>query len=194
VLLTWFCDVVTICDVVRDPVKAATAIACLQNTQARFREVQEERRLAILEAVRAEVPLREVAQAAHCSHESVRRIVAAEGEVTLEVGSESYLLTGQQVEMLIYKLSGSAQGAFPGDIQRLGAGTDWLPAAGELAERLQEAMADEDGKPVPLDDASGFALYQILRLTQFGGLTVLSRLFDALHARYGDGAAHVIRE
>lgn len=169
----------------RDPVAAATAVARLQTTQARFREVQEERREAILAAVRAEVPLREVAEAANCSHESVRRIVAAEGEVTLQLGGESYLLTGQQVEMLIYKLAGSAKGAFPNDIRLLGEGTAWLPAAGELATALQEAMADEDGTPVTLNKNSGFALYQILRLTNFGGLTVLARLSDALAALQG---------
>src|SRR6266508_287541 len=176
----------------RDPVRAATAVARLQNTQARYGEVQEERRQAILEAVRAEVSLREVADAANCSHESVRRIVAADGQVTLEMGGANYLLSGQQVEMLIYKLAGSAQGAFPKDIQLLDAGTAWLPAAADLANRLQEAMADEDGKPCRLDDAVGFALYQILRLTNFGGLTVLSQLHQALHVRYGNGAPHVI--
>lgn len=138
------------------------------------------------------MPLREVAAAADCSHESVRRIVAADGQVTVDLEGEQYLLTGQQIEMLIYKLAGSAQGAFPGDIQLLGAGTDWLPAAAKLAEQLQEAMADETGAPVKLNKQTGWALCLILRLTYFGGLTVLSRLFEGLHARYGDGAQHVI--
>jgi hypothetical protein len=42
-------------------------------------EAQEERRQAILEAVRGGVSLRDVSGAAGCSHESVRRIVAADG-------------------------------------------------------------------------------------------------------------------
>jgi hypothetical protein len=110
----------------------------------------------------------------------------------VELGSDSFQLTGQQIEMLIYKLAGSAQGAFPKDIELLGAGSDWLPAAAKLADDLQGAMADEDGNPVCLDPSSAFALYQILRLTYFGSLTVLSRLFSALNATYGDGAPHVI--
>lgn len=176
----------------KDPIQAATALARLQNTQARFREVQEERRLAILDAVNAEVPLREVAEAANVSHETVRRIVAADGQVTLELDGETYRLTGRQVEMLIYKLSGSAQGAFPGDIEMLGAGTAWLPDAGKLAQQLQEAMADEAGAPVKLNKKSGWALYLILRLTHFDGMSVLSTLFQALHTRYPEQGEHVI--
>jgi hypothetical protein len=156
------------------------ALACLQSVQARFRDAAEERRQAILEAVRAEAPLRDVALAADCSHESVRRIVAADGAVTLESGTESYALTEQQVEMLIYKLAGAAKGAFPKDIELLGAGTKWLPAAAELANALQAAKADEDGRPIVLDHASTFALYQILRLTYTGRPTTLSRLYDSL--------------
>jgi len=99
-----------------DPIAAAHAVARLQSAQSSFREAQEARRQAILEAVRAEVPLREVAAAADCSHESVRRIVAADGAVTVELGEETFTLTGKQVEMLIYKLAGMAQGAFPKDL------------------------------------------------------------------------------
>jgi hypothetical protein len=185
-------ETVILCDVPRDPLQAAAALAGVQNTQARFREVQEERRQAILAAVNADVPLREVAEAANISHETVRRIVAADGQVVIACDGDPYRLTGRQVEMLIYKLAGSAQGAFPGDIERLDAGTDWLPSAGKLAQQLQEAMADETGKPVKLDHTTGWALYLILRLTYFEGTSVLSRLFEALHTRYPDGAQHVI--
>lgn len=175
-----------------DPIAAATALARLEAVQARFREVAEERRQAILDAVKAEVPLRGVAAAADCSHESVRRIVAADGAVTLELGADTYSLTEQQVEMLVYKLAGSAKGAFPRDIELLGAGAEWLPAAAALADALQAAKADEEGRPVVLDQAKAFALYQVLRLTNFGRPDTLSRLYDALRETYSRGEPHVI--
>ena len=176
----------------RDPIAAATAVARLQAVQARFRDTAEERRRAILEAVAAEVPLRGVAAAADCSHESVRRIVAADGAVIVELDADTYSLTEQQVEMLVYKLAGSAKGAFPRDIELLGAGTAWLPAAAALADALQAAKADEEGRPVVLDQAQAFALYQVLRLTNFGRPDTLSRLYDALREMYSRGEPHVI--
>jgi hypothetical protein len=176
----------------RDPIRAAQALARLQAAQTRFGELQEERRQAILEAVDAEVPLREVAEAALISHETVRRMVAADGQVAVDLDGDSFLLTGRQVEMLIYKLAGSAQGAFPGDVQLLDAGTDWLSDAAKLAQLLQDAVANEAGAQVVLDQRTGWALYLILRLTYFDGMGVLSRLFEALSARYSDRAQHVI--
>jgi hypothetical protein len=168
------------------------ALANLEAAQARFRDAQEERRRAIVEATQAESPLREVARAAECSHESVRRIVSADGRVTLELSGESYQLTNQQVEMLIYKLAGSARGAFPRDVQMLGVGTGWLRAAAQLAEVLQTAMADEEGKPIILSDKRAYALYQILRITYTGRPTTLSRLFDVLLEIYAHGEPHII--
>ena len=146
----------------------------------------------MLEAVRAGAPLREVARAAECSHESVRRLVAADGAVSIELGADSYVLTGQQVEMLIYKLEGSARGAFPKDIELLGAGTAWLSTAAELAKALQTARVDEEGRPIVLNQEGSFALYQILRLTNTGRPTTLSQLYDTLFETYGRGEPHVI--
>lgn len=163
-----------------NPIGAANAIAKLEKIQARFRDVQEERRLAILEAVANDVPLREVARAANCSHESVRRVVAANGAVSIELGANSYPLTQQQVELLIYKLAGYTRGAFPKDVELLGAGAAWLPAAGRLAEQLETGISDEDGRVIALNDATAFALYQVLRLTYTGRPTTLSRLYDSL--------------
>jgi hypothetical protein len=152
----------------------------LQAVHATFRDVQEQRRLAIIDAVRAEIPLRQVAATADCSHESVRRIVAANGAVTLELGAGSYPLTRQQVELMIYKLAGASRGAFPRDVELLGAGDGWLPAAAELAGALQAAIPDEEGAPIVLNQERAFALYQILRLTETGRPTTLSRLYDVL--------------
>jgi hypothetical protein len=175
-----------------DPAQAAAALARLENVQACFRDVQEQRRQAIVAAVELGAALREVARAADCSHESVRRIVAADGAVTVELNGEAYRLTSQQVEMLVYKLTGSANGAFPRDIELLGAGTEWLRGAAELARALQVAVADKEGGPVVLDAQRAFALYQILRITYTGRPTTLSRLCDHLFEIYGKGAPHVI--
>ena len=94
-------------------------------------------------------------------------------------------MTEEQIEVLVYKLAGSARGAFPKDIEVLGAGTDWLGAAGELATALHEAQADDEADPIALDEQWAFALYQVLRLTYTGRPTVLSRLSDDLGERYG---------
>lgn len=122
----------------------------------------------------------------------MRRIVTADGAVFLELDSKTYSLTEKEVEVLIYKLDGMAKGAFPGDLQLLAAGNDWLPTAGQLAAALQQAQADEEGNPVVIDQARGFALFQILRLTYFGGLSVFSEIFKSLLTRYGQ--PHVIAE
>jgi hypothetical protein len=128
-----------------DPIRAADALSHLQMAETRFLEAQDARRQAILESVRADVPLREVARVAHCSHETIRRIVAADGAVTLQFGGDDYPLPGQTVELLIYKLAGNARGTFPRDLERIDAGTAWLTAAGVLADELHAAMGDEDG-------------------------------------------------
>jgi hypothetical protein len=165
---------------IADPVEAATALARLVVAQAHFRDAQTQRRDAVVSAVRAGAPLRAVAEAADCSHESVRRIVAADGMVTIELGGNEYQLSQQTVDLLVYKLAGYAACAFPRDVQLLGAGSDWLPAAGELADALQSAMADEEDASVHLDEPKAHALHQVLRLTQMTIPSTLSRLADEL--------------
>lgn len=163
---------------------AALAISRLQVAEARFLEAQEERRNAILESVRSNVPLREVAEVAHCSHETIRRIVATDGAVTLEFDGQSYLLGGKTVELLIYKLAGNAHGRFAKDLDHLQAGDAWLPAAGALADELHAATADEDGATVHLDDPRAFALHQVLRFTNKGNPSILADLGERLGAKY----------
>jgi len=175
-----------------DPERKADAIVALEAAQRSFREATAVRRVAMREAVQAGVPLRDVARAAECSHESVRRIAVSDGAATLLVGAERYDLTEEQVDMLVYKLAGSAKGAFPKDIELLGAGTRWLGTAGELAQTMQVAKADDDADPVVLDQDRAFALYQILRLTYTGRPTVLSRLYDALRELHESSAPHVL--
>ena len=174
-----------ICQVPHDPIRAANALSRLQAAEARFLEAQEARRQAILESVRADVPLREVAEVAHCSHETVRRVVAADGAVTLELDGREYPLPGQTVDVLIYKLAGHARGAFAADLDLLGAGTMWPAGAGVLADELQAAMADEAGNPVRLDETRAFSLHQVLRLTEMTRPSTLSGLADLLRDKYG---------
>lgn len=168
-----------------DPLYAAAALGQLKAAEERLLEAQHERRRAIVAAVRADIPLREVADAAHCSHETIRRIVAADGEVTVEFADHGYPLPGQTIELLIYKLAGFGNGTFAPDLKVLGGGTEWLAAAGGLASELHAAMADEDGEPVYLDEARGFALHQTLRLTEMTRPSILSRLAEALRDAYG---------
>lgn len=165
--------------------KAADALSRLQIAEAHFTEAQEARRQAILESVRADVPLREVAQVARCSHETIRRIVAADGEVTVEFDGHAYPLPGQTVEVLVYKLAGNARRIFARDLERINAGTGWLASAGVLADEMHTAMADEEGKPVGLNEATAFALHQVLRFTEMNRPSALSRLADSLRKRYG---------
>jgi hypothetical protein len=163
-----------------DPAQAAAALGRVVSAQVRFREAREQRRVAMIDAVRAEVSLREIAAAADCSHESVRRIAADDGIVTIDFDGHTYPLTRQTVEMLVYKLAGHAAGAFPRDVELLQAGTRWLHPAGELASSLQAAMADETGGMVELMPTWAFALYQVLRITQMTIPSPLSNLYNAL--------------
>jgi hypothetical protein len=171
-----------------DPAEAAITLARVVSAQRSFIDSREDRRQAIVTAVRAGVPLRDVAEAADCSHESVRRIAAADGIVAVEHGGNSYPLTHQTIEMLVYKLAGHGAGAFPRDVERLGAGTEWLPAAGKLASRLQAAMSDAEGVPIRLSDQQAFALHQVLRMTAMNIPSPLYDLFEALGG-HGRGAA-----
>ena len=168
------------------------ALSRLRAAERRFREAQEEQRRAIFEAAAADLPLRTIAENIGRSHEWVRRLLAADGQVVVETGDEAFTLSGRQVEMLIYKLGGTARGEFPGDVELLGDGDAWLPDAGALASDLQRAMADEEGQPVTLDKKRKVALYQILRLTFFDGRSNLARLFDALGEQLGMPRPHVI--
>lgn len=173
-----------------DPLESATALAQLVSAQAHFRDAQSERRDALVRAVRAGAPLRAVAEAAECSHESVRRIVAADGTVIVELGSNEYRLSRQTVELLIYKLAGYGAGAFPRDVQLLGAGSEWLPAAAEMAVQLHAAITDVRTEPIRLHDTWTFALHQVLRLTHMTIPSPLAQLADDLRSHYGATPLH----
>lgn len=165
--------------------QAAQAMARLRVAEEQFLNAQEERRQAILESVRADVPLREVAQLALCSHETIRRIVAADGAVAIALDDHEYLLPGKTIELLIYKLAGNARGSFPNDVRLLNAGGGWLAAAGALADELHAGMGDDDGKPVKLDEPRAFALWQVLRATEMMRPSTLHSLAERLRQTYG---------
>lgn len=131
------------------------------------------------------MPLREVAQLARCSHETIRRIVAADGAVAITLDGQEYLLPGKTIDLLIYKLAGNARGSFPNDVQLLNAGGGWLASAGALADELHAAMGDDDGKAVELDEARAFALWQVLRATEMMRPSTLHSLAERLRQRYG---------
>ena len=168
-----------------EPMKAVQAMARLRLAQEHFLEAQGERRQAILESVRADVPLRDVAQLARCSHETIRRFVAADGAVTIALDGQEYLLPGKTIDLLTYKLAGNARGSFPHDVELLSAGDGWLAAAGALADELYAAMGDENGKPVELDEVRAFALWQVLHATEMMRPGALHSLAEQLRQRYG---------
>jgi hypothetical protein len=168
-----------------DPYEAAAALGQLRTQQERFIAARQDRQAAILACVRASVPLRDVAQAASCSHETVRRIVAADGSVAVSLKDNTFVLPGQTIDVLLYKLAGYGQGNFAPDLSKLQAGTEWLAGAATVARELVAAKADEAAGPVVLNDFRAFALHQVLRLTAMDRPSVLYDLADDLRERYG---------
>ena len=168
--------------------QAATTLARLRSAQERFNEAQEARRLAILDAVRTDNPLREIARIAHCSHETVRRMVAADGAVMIEFDRE-YRLTGQTVEFVLYRVAGFGRGAFRPNPAVHGTDTAWLAAADHLAGQLEVARSDETGDGVRLNPDTAFALHQSLLQSQLTYPSALADLVAALAREYGAHAA-----
>lgn len=111
--------------------------------------------------------------------------MAAAGAVTVEFDGEAYLLPGQSIDVLLYKLVGHPRGSFAADLPLHDAGITWLEAAGVPADELQGAEGDEDGTSVRADDARGFALHQALRFTKKTQPSILASLAESLSAKYG---------
>lgn len=167
----------------------AEALLKVKAAQDAFLAASAERDGAVLDAIRAGAKLREVSKVANVSHEAVRRIARA---LSVSFGLEAtvYDITEHQADVLIYKLAGFDAGAFPHDVVLLNAGTDWLPAAGELARAIQRVKNGEEEGPIPLDGERedwGFALYQVLRLSYLerGRPSDVTRVYDALWGKYG---------
>jgi hypothetical protein len=168
-------------------VDKASALLEVRAAQTALDAASEERDQSILNAIRAGSRLREVAEAAGISHEAVRRI-ARVLSIGFQLGSTLYEVTDHQADVFVYKLAGFNVGKFPNDLELLDVGTDWLPAAGELASAIERVRRGEGAGPIILDRerrAWGFALYQILRLSYMDRPTDVSRLFDALAQKFG---------
>lgn len=90
--------------------EAAVALGRLRERQGQFVAARQERQAAILDCVRSSVPLRDVARVAECSHETVRRVVAADRSAILAWEAATFALSGPTVGLLVYKLAGYAQG------------------------------------------------------------------------------------
>jgi hypothetical protein len=171
-----------------NPISALSALQQAQTVfleaQAAFEEASENREVAIRAAVRARVPRNQIATVTGASTETVRRLSRTSA---FDLDGAMYSITRRQLEVLLYKCSGYAAGAFMQDGALVEAGTDWLPAAGELAHEL-ERMQRGDTRPIKLTDKTGFALYQVLRLSYMSRPSDISSLYDALHRRF---AVHV---
>lgn len=165
----------------------ADALLEVKASQAALDAASEGRDQSVITAIRAGSKLREIAEAAGISHEAVRRI-ARVLSFSFRVGGTVYEVTDHQADVFIYKLVGFNVGKFPNDLELLNAGTDWLPAAGELARVIQRVRSGGAEGPIALDDkheAWGFALYQILRLSYMERPSDVSHLFDALSRKFG---------
>jgi hypothetical protein len=114
-----------------------------------------------------------------------RRLNVIAQVLTLKSDNRAYTLSRQQAELLIYKLSAMASGAFSREIDYLGAGKEWLPDASRLADSLYLALHDSIDVSIELDRARGFALYQVLRVTYTGRPpNALTSLYESLERRY----------
>ena len=105
--------------------------------------------------------------------------------LTLELDTHTYVLTDQQAARLIHKLSGLAAGTLATEIDYLGAGTDWLPTAADLADALYLALYDSVDQSTKLDHPGAYALYQALRVTYTGQPpNALACLYSSLEKIY----------
>ena len=167
---------------------AASALARLQVAEAKSVEAREERRLAILDAVRADNSLQQVADIAHCSRETVRRIVAADGQVTIELDGHEYRLSGKTIGFVLFRLQGFGAGAFAPNPALHGTDNAWLAVAGCLAGEIDAARSNGSGELVRLSEEKAFALYQSLLQSQKENPSVLLDLTEALRIKYSHKA------
>lgn len=156
----------------------------LVEAQQAYEQAVQLRTEAIVEAVLRDVPMRRVAELASCSRDEVRRITKSIAITYLLDGTE-YELTQDATRVLAYKAEGNARNAFPGDVERLGAGDAWLAGARDLDRDLARVRKGLVDGPVTLTPDTAFALYQILRLTHMGRPSRLTDLWDALASRFG---------
>ena len=112
----------------------------LSGAQRSYEEAVARRTAAIVEAVRGEMSMRRVAELARCPRDEVRRITKSIAVTYLLDGVE-FELSQDVTRVLAYKASGYARGAFPGDVERLGAGEGGL--AGMARMKLERETSSK---------------------------------------------------
>lgn len=166
------------------------ALEALRRANLAYREAELDRRNAIIEASQAGAALREISEAVEkdISPEVIRGVVGPRAGVAFEWGGDIFEISEPQTRALIYKADGYGAGAFPADVAKLDAGTDWLVAAAALGPRMRRVHVGLDAVPLRLKHDEAFALYQILRLTFMTGLTPIADLLSRLHNDFGSAA------
>lgn len=167
--------------------EADRALADLRLAHGRFKEAEVARREAIVAASNAGCALRDISDALDrdLSHEVIRGIVGPRAGVAFNWQGELFQLSEPQTRALIYKADGYGRSAFPGDVEKLDAGTAWLAAASDLALAMRQVHTGVSSEEIALDQEHAFALFQILRLTYMTGMTRIADLRAALHAHFG---------
>jgi hypothetical protein len=168
-----------------EPDKALEALA---RSHADFARAEEQRYESILAASEAGCTLRQIEAAVErsLSHEKIRKIVGPRTGVVFRWRGRDYPISEPGTRALIHKAEGNGRGAFPGDIEKYGLGTDWLPAAAELGAAMQRVYVGLDPETIELDEPRARAMCQILRLTYMDALTPIADLRHALMAAFPD--------
>jgi hypothetical protein len=163
------------------------ALRALEQAQAAFAVADEGRREAMRAASQAGATLRQIQAAIDrsLSYEGIRTIVGPRQGVEFEWKGELYPISEPQTRALIHKAE--AYGGEGGsDIEKYGLGTDWLPAALELARAMRRVHVGTDADPIiTLDEVRARALRPLLQLTSTQGLTPISDLRERLFADLG---------
>jgi len=146
-------------------------LAKVAKTQAAFAAAEERRTAAMLDAVRAGVPLRAVGQAAGCSHEAVRALADQLLGVTL------VLPDGARIPLNLRAAKALGQGiaAFAADARAAEGDARWARAAAKLAHSLEA-----DRREIRLDRDATFAVQQTLLLFYRGRASAVAPLRAAV--------------
>lgn len=159
----------------------------LRRAHEEFKAVALQRGEAIRAAAQAGVPLREISRAVEnsLSYEVIRGMVGPKAGAGFSWRDEVFEVSEPQLRALIYKADAYGHGGARGDVELLGVGDDWLPAARDLAEWMRRARAGLETDPIALDESHAWALLQILRLTYTDGVSRLSALRTAFFSHFG---------
>lgn len=154
----------------------------LSAVQANYEDLAALRQQTIIEALQAGNSLRAVAEAAHSSYESVRRLAGLKSAV-FEWNGNSYLMTEHVTRVLEYKADGFATGRFQNEsAEQIDAGSEWQNDAEALARELRRSQRGET-KPIMLNERTARALFLILSATYTGRPSRLADLYDDLSVR-----------